>query len=231
VKHEVLLAILADIKILDRLFIATPTRNGWHLQVTYNEADIDTGKLEQQYSRKWFIADEATESDVVDTAFAAVMRSYDHVVQEHFTYKGKRVFSPHFTIEQRLAMATPCAVCRGPHDDVRHRGTRMLERLDITMTITDPNRDMGDLSEQRVTEEVVAALEHWLHQDMFAQVDDLLRTFRLDLPPAALIGALSITYHAKSKLKNRDAFLAKVETRLKAELGEARTEELLKSRR
>jgi hypothetical protein len=112
VTDEQILAILADIKIFDRLFKVAPVINhaggqttyGWHLQVTYNEADIDTGKLEQQESRRWYIGGDATESDVIDTAFAAVMRSYDHVVQEHFTYKGKRVFSPHFTIDQRLAM-------------------------------------------------------------------------------------------------------------------------------
>lgn len=33
------------------------------------------------------------------------MRSYDHVVQEHFTYFGRRVYSPHFPIESRMDMA------------------------------------------------------------------------------------------------------------------------------
>lgn len=202
--HETLLAILADIKIFDRLFIATPTNNGgWHLQVTYVEADVDTGKVEQQYSRKWFIEPDATESDVVDTVYAAVRRSYKHVVQEHFTYKGKRVFSPHFTIDQRLAM------CEG--------GPRILS---------------SHATEQRMTEQLIAGFERLLRSDLFSHADELL--LQLDetrLPPAALLGALTITFHAKDKLKNRDAFLVRAETKLRAELGDAHTEDLLKHRR
>lgn len=137
-------AILADIKIFDRKFIVTPVTVypwseathelrpvlvlGWHLQVCYDEPDVDTGKVELQKSREWFVSETATETDVVDTAFAAVMRSYDHVVKEHFTYKGLRIYSPHFTIAQRLAMAVPCPVCKGPHDDVKHRAVRAQER-------------------------------------------------------------------------------------------------------
>lgn len=111
--QENLQTILTNIAIFDRSFQITnvwtgeaPTdRCGWHLQVTYWEKDILTGKDELQKSRKWLISKEDTETDVVATVFAAVMRSYDHVVQEHFTYKGKRVFSPHFDINGRLALA------------------------------------------------------------------------------------------------------------------------------
>jgi hypothetical protein len=106
---EELQKILANIKIFDRRIVAQEVvighPLGWHLQVQYEEADIYTGKVELQKSRKWLIEQEATESEIVHTAFAAVMRSYDHVVQEHFTYKGKRVYSPHFDIEARLKMA------------------------------------------------------------------------------------------------------------------------------
>jgi hypothetical protein len=101
--------ILSNIQIFDRKFEIQPliinAELGWAIQVTYTEPDIDTGKLELQKSRRWVIEPNATESDVVHTAFAAVMRSYDHVVQEHFMYKGKRVYSPHFAIEARLKMA------------------------------------------------------------------------------------------------------------------------------
>ncbi len=124
--------ILANIKIFDRTFkIVSAVAGsgpdkifGWHVQVCYDEPDIETGTIGRQESRPWFIAESTGESEIVDTVFAAVMRSYDHVVKEHFTYKGKRVFSPHFTISQRLAMAAPCPVCEGPHDDIVHREIR-----------------------------------------------------------------------------------------------------------
>jgi len=197
-KHEELLTILGNIKILDRLFVTTPTNRGWHLQVTYNEADVDTGMIEQQYSRKWFVADDATESDVVDTAFAAVMRSYDHVVQEHFLYKGKRIFSPHFSVEQRLTMAA------------QHQPP----------------------TQQASVENAIAGFEHWLRQDMYAQADELLMLYKIDrCDPATLLGILSITYHAKDRLKNRGDFLRRAEVKLRAELGDERTDDLLRSRR
>jgi len=103
--------IVSQIKIFDRKFHIEPIRlgmgaiTGWYLQVIYFEPDIDTGQVELQKSRKWVIELDASETDVVHTAFAAVMRSYDHVVQEHFTYKGKRIYSPHFSVEDRLKIA------------------------------------------------------------------------------------------------------------------------------
>ena len=101
--------ILSNIKCFDREFEITDVVYhqdlGWHLQVTYYESDVITGKEAQQKSRKWLISPTDHETDVVHTVFAAVMRSYDHVVQEHFTYYGRRVYSPHFDIAARMEMA------------------------------------------------------------------------------------------------------------------------------
>lgn len=226
-RHETLLAILDNIKILDRRFIATPTTHGWHLQVTYNEVDIETGALEQQYSRKWFISDEATETDVVDTAFACVMRSYDHVVQEHFTYKGHRVFSPHFTIQQRINAAIRQEAeaekerCACGHDlDYRDSHYRNMH-----------NATCQAQAQKRV-EDAIAGFEHWLHQNMFSQADELLTLYKIEnCDPAMLLGILSITFHAKDRLKNRDDFLRRAEVRLRATLGDERADDLLRSRR
>ena len=104
--------ILSHIKIFDRRFeareVQVPDREegevetGFLIQVVYEEADIVSGKVETQRSREWYLWEGASETEVVHTAFAAVMRSYDHVVQEHFTYKGVRVYTPHVDIEERL---------------------------------------------------------------------------------------------------------------------------------
>jgi hypothetical protein len=99
---EQLCRIVVDIAIFDRLFEITDCTDGWYLQVTYYEADVDTGDRALQKSRKWLIEPSATESDVIRTAYAAVTRSYAHVVSEHFTYKGRRVFGPHVAIEALL---------------------------------------------------------------------------------------------------------------------------------
>lgn len=75
------------------------------LQVQYFEEDIDNpGKVELQKARKWYISPYSTESEIVETVFAACRRSWEHVLKEHFLYKGRRIFSPHFDVNRRVEM-------------------------------------------------------------------------------------------------------------------------------
>lgn len=70
--------------------------DGYLLQFTYLEADIDLGhRLEWQKARKWYISSHAIEGEVVRTALSAVKMSLEHRLREAFTYKGDRIFSPH----------------------------------------------------------------------------------------------------------------------------------------
>lgn len=103
---EELLRIVADIKFLDRKFEVEPIGpHGWTIQVTYFEEDIHSGEPELQKSRKWIIEPNATDEDVVHTVFAACERSFNHVLREHFTYLGVRVYSPHMHLKDRLKIA------------------------------------------------------------------------------------------------------------------------------
>lgn len=103
---EELLRVVADIKFLDRQFeIKEFNGLGWTIQVVYFEEDIQTGKRELQKSRKWLIETNATDEEVVHTAFAACERSFNHVLREHFTYLGVRVYSPHMHLKDRLKIA------------------------------------------------------------------------------------------------------------------------------
>jgi hypothetical protein len=113
---DALFLILSSIKIFDRKFKITNTMvdldgsgawvDAWFIQVTYLEADVETGEPTIQESREWLVKPTATETDVVRTAYAAVSRSYAHVVSEHFTYKGKRVFGPHIDVDALLDAST-----------------------------------------------------------------------------------------------------------------------------
>lgn len=81
------------------------------IQVRYLEADADhddATALEIQHGRKWLISKHATVSEVVQTAFKAVVTSMEHQAREHFTYRGARVFGPHFDVDQLVAL------CRTP---------------------------------------------------------------------------------------------------------------------
>src|SRR6185312_10067448 len=59
------------------------------LQCHYMEPDTVTGIVEQQNTRKWLLTPDLDRSGVVQTAFKAVMTSFEHRVREHFHYKGR----------------------------------------------------------------------------------------------------------------------------------------------
>jgi len=97
-------AILEKVKYEDRLFALLKKGDGYLLQLSYYERCVETGRVELQKSRKHFISPFMTESEIVETAFLCAQRSSEHVLREHFTYAGERIYSPHFHVNARLAM-------------------------------------------------------------------------------------------------------------------------------
>ena len=97
-------AIIDNIKFEDREFRLLEKGDGFLFQVWYMEPDVETGKMERQMARKWYISPYATETEIIETVYAACQRSILHSLAERFTYKGRRIYSPHFHIEDRLEM-------------------------------------------------------------------------------------------------------------------------------
>jgi len=102
--YDEVLAIVAEVQFMDRRITVSVVGEGYHLQVQYMEEDIDTWKVELQKARKWYVSPYSTETEIVETAFKACRTSMDHVLKEHFLYKGRRVYSPHFAIQARIDM-------------------------------------------------------------------------------------------------------------------------------
>ena len=98
--------ILSGVKFMDRTFRLLDKGDGWLLQMQYMEPDIEKPGSEPvlQSTRKWYVSPFMTPSEVVETAWACVCRSMLHVASEHFTYKGRRVYSQHFDVETRIEM-------------------------------------------------------------------------------------------------------------------------------
>ena len=71
-----------------------------YLQPSYVDADIVTGKMEVQHTRKWKLSPHMTKSELVQTAFKLCMTSMEHRCRESFLYQGRRVFGPHFDIDR-----------------------------------------------------------------------------------------------------------------------------------
>jgi len=109
-------SIVAQIQFMDRSFRLLPKGSGFLLQIQYHEADIETGELALQRARKWYISPWSTETEIVETAFKACRVSMDHVLKEHFTYKGCRVYSPHFDVNARVEMCQQKRFDRRPDE-------------------------------------------------------------------------------------------------------------------
>lgn len=99
-----ILRIVRDVQFPGHSFVLVEKGDGFLLRLTYLEADIDTGVPEVQESRQHYIDPLMSETEIVSTAFLCVMRSMEHKTREHFTYKGHRVQSPHFSISGRIEM-------------------------------------------------------------------------------------------------------------------------------
>lgn len=66
------------------------------LQCAGWEADNVTGEAKLFFGRKWLIPTPITKTDIVNTAFKAVMTWEEHEIREQFKYRGKSIYQPHF---------------------------------------------------------------------------------------------------------------------------------------
>lgn len=92
-------AIVGEIQFMDRSFRVLEKGDGFLLQIVYLESDVETGLQEWQHARKWYVSSFSTKSEIVRTAYKACKTSMEHVVDEHFLYKGKRIYSPHYDVD------------------------------------------------------------------------------------------------------------------------------------
>lgn len=63
--------------------------------------DSRTGQALSWKGRKWYISDHMTKSEIVQTAFKAVLTAMEHEARESFTFKGVPVCDPHLDLEDR----------------------------------------------------------------------------------------------------------------------------------
>lgn len=68
------------------------------LRVIFTDQDRVTGRWSTQYGRRWVIEETATDSDVVRTAWLAVLTAEEHEARESFSHYGRAIFSPHLCV-------------------------------------------------------------------------------------------------------------------------------------
>lgn len=93
-------SVIGEVKFENYTFDITGSDTGAiYLQAAYMEPDIVTGVPELQRTRKWLLSEHMTKSEIVQTAFKCCMTSMEHRTRESFTYRGKRIFGPHFHVD------------------------------------------------------------------------------------------------------------------------------------
>jgi hypothetical protein len=94
--------ILADISYQDWEIALVVENEIQFLQVQFEELCMcrTKEKMMRHYCRKWRISPKITKSELVQTAFHAIMTAEEHEIRERFTYKGSAVYGPHFDVEQ-----------------------------------------------------------------------------------------------------------------------------------
>jgi len=59
-----------------------------------------TGRVQKWRSRKWPLSVHMTVSEIVGTAFKAVLTALEHEAREQFKYRGRPVYNPHIDVRE-----------------------------------------------------------------------------------------------------------------------------------
>lgn len=112
-RNDDISAILDECRFGDWEFALRSDDDRPYLQVEFNAPCTTTGAAESWRSRKWFLSRHMTKSEIVQTAFKAVLTAVEHETRERFRYCGEAIFGPHFDVDSLVDL------CRGHHLDVR----------------------------------------------------------------------------------------------------------------
>ena len=92
-----LVAILAEIKYKDWVFLADQKGDGYYLQVLFYDMGMQKG-------RKWYVSPHATKSEIVQTVLKAVLTAEEHEAREKFTYQGRPIYGPHLSVDRLVEL-------------------------------------------------------------------------------------------------------------------------------
>lgn len=93
--------IVSEAKYLDWELYVDTMGDGFYVQVRFDAPDSETGVIESQHCRKWYISKWMTETEVVDTIYKAVEAAVIHEMKESFTYRGHMIHNPHTSVAAR----------------------------------------------------------------------------------------------------------------------------------
>jgi hypothetical protein len=75
------------------------TGDRMYLQVEATTPCNVSGDVHTWKGRKWFISKHATKSEIVLTAFKALLTAQEHEAREKFLYRGRPILDPHYDVD------------------------------------------------------------------------------------------------------------------------------------
>lgn len=97
--------ILSDVNYKDWTFRVSSLSESFFIQVQFTVIDEDTQLPEIHRGRKWYINSYMTRSEIVQTAFLAVMVAEEHETRNNFRYKNKAIFCPLYNADELVAFS------------------------------------------------------------------------------------------------------------------------------
>ncbi len=92
--------VLRKLKFQDWKFVAAERGGMVYIKATWAAPCNVTGTPSQQVSRRWLIRPEASEMEIVQTAFKLVITALEHEAREQFAWHGRAVLGPHQNLDQ-----------------------------------------------------------------------------------------------------------------------------------
>lgn len=96
--------LLTSVKYPGYRWVVVGKSDMWYLQAAFTAPDCKTHQPAWQHTRKWYLSYHATPSEIVQTALKCVLTSVEHEAREVFTYRGVPIFSPHYDVNQLVAL-------------------------------------------------------------------------------------------------------------------------------
>lgn len=78
---------------------------GFLLQAEFLAPDAQSGFVERQPTRKWYISAHSCVSEVVNTVLMCVLAAEEHEARENFRYDGEAIYHPHMDVRELAARA------------------------------------------------------------------------------------------------------------------------------
>ena len=101
-RYDEILKLVAAVECGDFEFVVSYERREGrdrpYLQIQCADKCTVTGDDYRWHGRKWFLSYHMTDSEVVQTCWAAAKMAMEHELRETFKWDGQPIFRPHFDI-------------------------------------------------------------------------------------------------------------------------------------